>query len=61
MKIVRATLVIVASAITLAYLWSAYMQRSFEFDTETFFVCLVSLLALLVALLVIALVRSLFK
>jgi hypothetical protein len=54
-------LVIVASAISLAYLWSAYMQRSFEFDTETFFVCLVSLLALLVALLVIALVRSLFK
>lgn len=61
MKIVRAALVIVASAVALAYLWSAYIKRSFEFGAETFVVCLVSLLALLVALLVIALIRSLLK
>lgn len=61
MKIARAVLVIVAIAIILAYLWSAYMQRSFEFDTETFVVCLVSLLALGAAMLVLGLIRSLFK
>lgn len=61
MKIVRGALVILASAVVVAYLWSAYMQRSFRFDAETFFVAFMSLLALAVAMLVIGLIRSLFK
>jgi len=61
MKILRAALVIVASAVAFAYLLSAYMQRSFEFDAEAFFVAFISMLALAVAMLVIALIRLLFK